>query len=70
MRTFRMIAGWTLWVAAIMDIGVGWHAINVHNSMVTSYWGRWTFYDGPWIPVEFGLLIVGRLIIPEREATK
>jgi hypothetical protein len=50
-------------LAAIVDVGVGIHSVEKHNAVARTYWDRETLYDGPWLPIEFGLLVVGFSLI-------
>lgn len=52
----RKVCVAVLFMAALVDIGIGIHSVAEHNAHAVTYWDRETLYDGPWLPIEFILL--------------
>lgn len=63
MRTFIMVLGCSLFVAAIAAVAVGVYRVEVHNATAKS-WNRWNMYSRPWLPIELVCLTAGRLVMP------
>jgi len=59
LRIAGKILGVVCFLAALVDFGIGIHAVNKHNAAVKDYWSQEDLCDGPWLPIEFLLLGVG-----------